>query len=218
MAESALRPAPRDAADIVFAICHEVGNLVGAIRLNADLIDSEATARELATLAVEIDDSSARIRSLLALVRPLLSLGSEIGAGVSPAALLRGVAESLAEYGGRGATVEVAEGEGLPEVRGRPETLHHLLVTLACYAVEEARPHGHVRITAGSEANGNVRLRVEDDGTIDESLGERQRGALTGRALACAAADLLLVRVGGDVDVQRRDGFTEVVLSLPLRE
>lgn len=218
MADPAFRPAPRDSVDIVFAICHEVGNLVGAIRLNADLIDSEATVRELATLAVEIDDSSARIRSLLALVRPLLSVGSEVGAGVSPAALLSGVAECLAEYGGRGVAVEVEGGDDLSEVRGRPETLHHLLVTLACYAVEEARPHGHVKIRARPDASGGVLVHVEDDGTVDESLPERQRGALTGRALACAAADLLLDRVGGRVEVERRDGITEVVLRLPARK
>ena len=79
MADLAPSTAFREPADLVFAICHEVGNLVGVIRLNADLIDAKASERELATLSVEIDDSSARIRSLLALVRPLLSIGSEIG-------------------------------------------------------------------------------------------------------------------------------------------
>jgi len=218
MADLAPSTAFREPADLVFAICHEVGNLVGVIRLNADLIDAKASERELATLSVEIDDSSARIRSLLALVRPLLSIGSEIGAGVSPAALLRGVSECLAEYGGRGVTVDVEEGDALPDVRGRPETLHHLLVTLACYAVEEARPHGHVSVRARTESDGRVSLCVEDDGGSDESLGARQRGTLTGRALACAAADLLLDRLGGDVSVSRRDGMTAVALSLPLRE
>ncbi len=34
--------------ELVFALCHEVGNLVGAIRLNAHLIDGDASAVELA--------------------------------------------------------------------------------------------------------------------------------------------------------------------------
>ena len=58
---------------LVLSICHEAGNLVGAIRLNAHFVDDRLSALELAAASVEIDDLSARISSLLALVRPLVA-------------------------------------------------------------------------------------------------------------------------------------------------
>ncbi len=127
----------RDRADdLVCALCHEIGNLVAAIRLNADLVDAEASPVELAAASVEIDDSSARIRSWLALVRPLLGRENGEEPGVSPAVLLAGIGEALEEHGGRGVEVGVEAEEGLSRVRGRPETLHHLIATLAYHAVE----------------------------------------------------------------------------------
>ena len=208
--------------DLVFAICHEVGNLVGAIRLNAHLIDEDASAVELAALAVDIDDSSSRIRSLLALVRPLLSDDPSLDTSVSAGVLARGVNEALDEYGGRGVEIVVDAGDGLPEVLVRPETLHHLLVTLAFYGVEEARPKGHVRVGVAVDAKGHVAVRIEDDGPEDESLaghGAADRaGELTGRALACAVAGVILERLGGSVEVLRSDGRTRVVLTLPVSD
>ncbi len=208
--------------DLVFALCHEVGNLVGAIRLNADLIDAEASAVELANASVEIDDSSARIRSWLSLVRPLLDGEAGPEPGVPPAALLAGIDEALDEYGGHGVEIDVQQPDGLARVRGRSETLHHLIVTLAVHAVEETRPSGRVQVNASSGTDGLVVFCVEDDGPGDDSLqggaGGLQGGAggaLTGRALAVASANLILGRVGGAADVARVDGCTRVSLRLP---
>jgi len=205
--------------DLVFAICHEVGNLVGAIRLNAHLIDEDASAVELATTSVDIDDSSSRIRSLLALVRPLLSDDPSLDTPVSAGVLARGVNEALEEYGGRGVQIAVEAGEGLPEVVVRPETLHHLLVSLAFYGVEEARPRGHVHVGVAVDDKGQVVVRIEDDGEEDESLAHpraSEPSELTGRALACAVAAVILERLAGSVEVSRRDDRTCVELTLPV--
>jgi signal transduction histidine kinase len=204
--------------DLVLSLCHEVGNLVGAIRLNADLIDSEASPLDLASAAVEIDDCSARIRSWLALVRPLLDRERVQEAGVSPEALIRGVAETLDECGSRAVSVETEVAPRLGRVRGRQETLHHLLATLAFHAVEEARPAGRVWLRASAAADGVVRLCVEDDGPEDAGLHAREAGALTGRALALAAGAAILARVGGQAEAERSGGRTAVSLRLPLLE
>jgi nitrogen-specific signal transduction histidine kinase len=200
--------------DLVFALCHEVGNLVGAIRLNADMIDDDASALELATASVEIDDASARIRSWLALVRPLLD-GEPGGLpGVTPEALLCGVAEALEEYGGRGVSIEVDSGASLPGVQGRPETLHHLLLTLGLHAVEEARPRGRVHLGA-SRLGDRVAVFVEDDGAEDPSLQDGADAYLTGRGLALATAEFILARIGGSALATRENAQTRVTLLLP---
>ena len=68
--------------NLVFALCHEISNLVAAIRLQAHLLDEELDARGLAVSSLEIDDLSARCAALLALVRPVLN---EVAATAVPA-------------------------------------------------------------------------------------------------------------------------------------
>jgi signal transduction histidine kinase len=210
--------APGQPEDLVFAICHEVGNLVGAIRLNAHLIDDQASPVELAQASVEIDDSSARIRSLLALIRPLLTAdaaGPARSATSRPESVVRGVGEALEEIGARGVEVQVTGGLGLAEVCAQHEILHHLLLTLAFHAIEEARPHGHVVLGATGGANGCVEFFIVDDGREDPELGEPSESPATGRGLAFAVARVLLDRIGGGVEATRSGERTHVVLQLP---
>ncbi len=202
---------------IVFALCHKVGNLVGAIRLNAHLVAEDSSGVELARASVAIDDSSTRIRSLLALIRPLLTGPAEDDPGVSPDALVRGVGEVLDEYGGRGVAIEVEAADGLPRVPGRLEALHHLLANFAYCAVERARPGGRVRIRA-ARAEGSVVFRVEDDGPHEEDLGVVRGGAPTGRTLVCQIAKIVLGSLGGGVDVRRTGDVTRIELALPALE
>ena len=103
-------------------------------------------------------------------------------------------------------------------MRGRPETLHHLLVTLAFHAVEEARPRGHVRVAASQVADSRGAFVVEDDGARDDSLLDGDVGMLTGRGLARASAALILARIDGRVLATRDDDRTCVSLALPLFE
>jgi signal transduction histidine kinase len=199
--------------DLVFALCHELGNLVGAIRLNAHLIDGDSSQVELANVSVDIDDSSTRIRSLLALVRPLVQGGDAPGAGGDE--LLADVAEALEEYGGRGVEIEVPSASGLPQVAGRRDALHHLLLSFAYYAVEEARPRGRVVVTALRSDEGPVTFRVEDDGPEEPGLGEAAADRATGRTLVLAIADVILGRWGGGVKAVRDGRTTRIELQLP---
>jgi len=201
----------------LFALCHEVGNLVAAIRLNAHLIDEQSSGLELATASVEIDDCSSRIRSLLALVRPLLSDSRERASGATAEALVQGVAGALDEYGGRGVSIEVECAGDLPPVPGSLEALHHLVATFAYHAVEEARPRGRVRIRA-DRGEGGVVLVIRDDGREEEGLGEAPAGTATGRGLACEVARVVLGSLGGSVEARRVAGETEILLTLPALE
>ena len=199
--------------DLVLDLCHEVGNLVGAIRLNADRIEPEASARELASVAVEIDDVAARIRSWLALVRPLLDREHGDETGVDASTLVQGVAETLDESGTRGVRVEVERAVDLSRARGRLETLHHVVALLAFHAVDEASAEGCVRLVAERGADGEIAIAVEDDGAGPPP--DANAGARTGRSLALAAAEAIAERLGGRAAALREAERTVVRLALP---
>ncbi len=132
--------------------------------------------------------------------------------------LLRGVRDALEEYGGRGVGIEVVDGEALPEVAARQDVLHHLLVSFAYYAVEEARPRGQVRVAVRSEAGARIVFQLEDDAAADDALPDFQETGRTGRALLCRVAGSLLDPWGGGVSVQRESDTTRVTLRLPIAE
>ena len=87
------------AAELVFAIAHELGNHLSGIRMQAYLLDPDLDARSLAEASITID---ALAGPLLSLVRPLLSdewrpSGDETWPG-----LLRRVVQQIEEEGIRG--------------------------------------------------------------------------------------------------------------------
>ncbi len=205
-----------EATPLVLALCHEIGNLVGAVRLQAHLLDSEFSPKELASTSIEVEDLCARASALLSHMRPLLTDASRGGdQGVLPEAVLNALQYTLEDFGGRGVALSFDCQKGLPELSLDPDTVQQLLLTLAFGALEAARPRGCVVIRAlpGDDAGG-VSLVVEDDGE-DEDLCDWSRQMLRGRVLACAVANRILVRRGGRLAVDRSQGITRVALVLP---
>jgi signal transduction histidine kinase len=206
-----------EARRLALALCHEIGNLVGAVRLQAHLLDSELSPKQLATSSVEIEDACARSSAWLSLMRPLLSDVSRGGEyGVLPAAALSALHYTLEACGEPGVDVSIECGKDLPEVAADPDTVQHLLLTLVFGAMEAARPRGQVSIRAvpGQDAD-EVCLVVEDD--ADDALGDWRQEILRGRSLACALADQILSRRGGRLEVGRSQGINRVALILPCK-
>ena len=200
---------------LVLSICHEIGNWVGAIRMNAHLLDHELSPVELAKAALDIDDLSARVGALLALVRPLIAAEAAV-TGTLPENVMLGVRDVLDARGGRGVSLSVACGDELPEIAGQPETLHQLIVSLAHYALDVARPRDVVVVrTEPGPAGETVAFVIEDSGPEDRELRSWRAAPLRGRSLACALAGCILGRLGGKLDVVRAGDRTRVVLTLP---
>lgn len=200
---------------LVFALCHEIGNLVAAIRLEAHLIDGESGALGLARAAISIDDTSSRVGALLTQVRPLLEPArpSEIGS-VSPAGLLANLRDGFGDRGVGGARVEVDVGGDLPAVVGDPERTNALLWLVALGALEAVQlSGGTVRVDA-CERGEHVAISVCDDGAPDSELGDWRNAAQRGRSLVCQVAESLVRPLGGFVDVSIEEGETCVVLCL----
>ena len=200
------------AADLTFALCHEISNLVGAVRLHAHLIDDDMGPRELATAAVQLDDLCARSGAMLAHVRPLLSDAPASMGTVGPQELVQSVRVLLSQQGGRGAALEFGCDDALPEVRVDREVLHHVLQSLFFASLEGASA---VSLRATADPDG-VAFVIEDDGGVDEDPADWRSQVARGRPLLLAIAENILAKRGGRLDVVRECERTRISLVLPV--
>lgn len=201
--------------NLVFAIAHEIGNHLGAIRLHADLIHRDQGTRALATTSVAIDDLAARAGPLLALLRPILSshtmAGMESAEGLPWSVLFNGIQRQIEDEGTRGVRIEfprVAESE---QTAPGSDWLHPLLTVLVGSTLEVVSPSG--TICFGLEfGDGQTVLTVEDDGA-EEDLSSQ--AVLRGRPLGVEIARRLVAGLGGRVDVHRDSNRTRIELIFP---
>lgn len=201
--------------DLLFALCHEMGNLVGAIRLQTHLIDQEMSPRDLATARSEIDVLGARVSALLVLVRPSVGdLGREHGVGVHTSDVLATVEHGLETLLIPGVDLEFAPGAEDLLLRIDRNALQALVSSLVHLAVEQVRPQGRVRVSVEAR-QGEAAVVVEDDGPEDSTLVEWAEGPYRGRALICALAHDLLTRCDGTLEVASTEAGSRVAFRVP---
>jgi hypothetical protein len=201
--------------DLVLALCHEIGNFVGAVRLHAHLLEPGLSPLELNQTSVELDDLSARSAALLMQIRPLLRADPADTPACSPAGLMAEMSALLHEQGGRGAALEVvAPADGLPRVKLGANVLRAILSGFAFHAIEAAKGKGFVRLGVESTPAG-VAFSIEDDAEAPEDLRDWRNEALRGRPLQCAVASHILTRAGGQLEVGRDAGVTRIALVVP---
>ncbi|MCP4039145.1 MAG: hypothetical protein GY733_19555 [bacterium] len=200
--------------NLVFAMCHEVSNLVAAVRLQAHLLDEDLDARGLAIASLEIDDLSARTASLLALVRPVLSDPPEQIAPIGAGVIALGFERALAEYGGRGFEIDFEIESDLPEVNAEPEVFHYILLSQAYGAMEAMNGEGQLRIDVSAGPK-QVSFVIEDRAPEDGQHLEWWKASLRGRALECAVAHHILAKRDTRFEVRRNGDFnrTEIAAS-----
>lgn len=209
-------PAPPGRAEaLVLAVSHEVANLLAAVRLQAHLLDAEDGDRALAAASVEIEDLAERAAALLALVRPVLA-SPAAPSRVAPAECLDDVRTRALGWR-RGVALSVEAAPAVPDVRVDADALLNLLLCWLAGALDDARPAGHVRLSAYAEP-GRAVLELEDDGAPVEDPALWSETSLQGRVLAFALGAELARRAGGGVDARRTEGRTRVRLWLPALE
>lgn len=206
-----------DSAGLVFAMCHEISNLVAAVRLQAHLLDEDLDARGLAVASLEIDDLSARSATLLALVRPVLVAPNEEIPPIGADVIALGFERALAEYGGRGFEIVFDTEPELPDVRAEPEVFHYILLSHAFGAMEamEATDSGgriRIEVVAGTK---EVVFAVEDHAPADEEHLKWWASSLRGRVLESAVAHYILTKRGARFDVQRRGDCNRTEIAAP---
>lgn len=200
------------AAELVFAIAHEVGNHLGGIRLQAHLLDEELDARELAGASVLIDELAGRSGPLLALLRPLLAdVWRDAGGAPRWSTVLGGLERQVRDEGTRGTAVIFAPSEGLDAKAPDHDWLHPLLIALVGATVAHVGRGGRIRVGFASTGDDDV-LEIADDGP-EENLDES--AAARGRPLVVALAQELVGRLGGRVEAGREGAETRVRLHFP---
>jgi nitrogen-specific signal transduction histidine kinase len=206
--------APGEREALLFALCHEVRNLLAASRLQAHFLDPSARAEELAATARRIAHAAARAGSLLAQVRPLFCGGEPAPASrTDPLDVLGDLHRELDDQRECALRVELKSAVGLPELTFDSQALHHILLTAVFDAEEAARCGGSVRVAA--ESSGDfVAFLVEDDG---KDADPEPGAALCGRALGRAVAAAILADRGGRLEVGASEGLTRVALMIPTR-
>ena len=201
-----------EAHALVFAVAHEVGNHLGAIRLQAHLLDEDLDARALAVASVEIDDLAGRAGPLLALLRPILSPQIEVRPGSSWSALMGGLIAQLEDEGTRGIRVEMNASDGALESAPGVDWLHSLLLAIVGATIPIVPKGGRIALSLAPRGT-ETALMIEDDGA-EEDLSEDS--ALRGRPLAISIARSMLARLGGRVEWNRSSGETCVELIFPV--
>jgi K+-sensing histidine kinase KdpD len=200
--------------DLVRALCHDVGNLLAAVRLSAHLHSGAVTAAERAAASREIEDLAAQAGALLAHVRPLLAGSNIARLRVSPAEVLMAVTRALKGRETGGATLSIARGRSLPDIRVDPDAIYHLLLTLIRGSLEAAAPDGRVRVSARHQGR-RVILSVIDSGRQIDLDELRSGAALRGRELAIRIADAVLRLMGGRASAELVRRGTRVDLFVP---
>jgi len=196
------------------ALCHDVGNLLAAVRLSAHLLANHIHEKDRASISRDIEDLAAQSGALLAHVRPLLAGATLARVPVSPAEVLMALTRALEDREMGGATLSIAQGRNLPDVRVDPDAVYHLLLTLVRGSLEAAAPDGRVRVSAKHQGR-RVILSVVDNGRPVD-LDEIRRGSTPrGRALAVRVADAVLRRMGGRATAELQRRGTRIDLFLP---
>ncbi len=193
--------------DLVYALCHEVGNLLAAQRLQCQLLDDEEAGARISELA-------ARAGSLLALVRPLLETPTVPAAGVEPIEILDSVRRGLDDPEDRRLRVRLKSAVDLPDVAVEGETLLHLLLA-QLFAAFEDLPEGERLVLFAERRNSAVAFVLEDAGKPRDRQVDPQ---LAGRPLSQELARCILERCGGGFEFDFPAEGNRVALLVPIVE
>ena len=207
-------PRVPEAGRLVGPVCHEVGNLLAAVRLSAHLLGSDLPEGERARTASEVDALTAQAGALLAQL-PLLSGRAPRRGRLRAADVLEALEASLAVRPPGAAGLTVGAVRGALAFRADPDSLHHLLVALVLAACEAAGAKGAVTVRASAEG-ARVRLRIEDDGVpLERAPGPGPGVVLRGRALLVCAGAAVLRAGRGSLRVEPRTRGNRIDLLLP---
>jgi len=202
---------PRSRDDLVFALCHEIGNLLAAARLEAALLDHTAGPDALRLASHRLSAVAARSGSLLALVRPLWVPERILRTRAEPCDLLAGLRRGLDASCDERVAIDVASAANLGGIECATEVLHHLLLTAIFIGLEAGdAARSPVRVAACA-AGSDVEIFVENEGVAEDE----EAGALRGRSLAVAVARRLLASQGARVALSHTGVRTRVAFLYP---
>ncbi len=200
---------------LLFALCHEMGNLVGAIRLQTHLLDQEMSPRDLVAARSEIDVLGARVSALLSLVRPVEDgAPPPPGDGLDPGDALAVVEHGLETLMLPGVSIELVRSGAEQRLRVDRNAAQALVSSFVHLAVEQVRPSGRVRVHIDQRERQGAFV-IEDDGPADPGLADWRSEPLRGRTLLCAIASHMTEAVAGELRAQTAMTGSRIEIWLP---
>ena len=179
------------------------------------------------SVAAEIEGAARRIHDLVAAVKRFTYMDNLTAA--EPVEVGQGLRDTVtvlaAKARGKGASVKVDVGDGLPPVQASGSELNQVWMNLIDNALDAIGEAGAVQITARLEGD-RVVVRVVDDGPgIPEDVADHifdpffsTKGPGHGTGLGLDIARRILVQNGGGIDVESRPGRTEFRVTLAAAE
>ncbi len=199
-----------DSQDLVFSLCHEVGNLLAATSLQAHLIGSGATQEEIDLASLTLVGAALRGGSLLALIRPLLAPETVGAQAIDPLSALERIPHSVDSRDAERLEVDLKSASGLPRAWIDAELLHHLLlIEIQGQLGASSAP---VRVEV-ERAEDSLVFRLIHQEISEETDAEPE---LVGRLLTRVRAQEILSRHGGCVELERRADTTRIDFRVPL--
>lgn len=210
--------------EMAAGLAHEIRNPVGAIRGAGQVLALEKEPGRAGEMLAVIDQETARlgrvVGEFLEYARPAEPRREPVDLEVLVRECLRN-----AELGGRGLRSEVSVDPATPPARGDRDQLQRALDNIIRNAREAAGEHGRLRIELRPGRDGEVALRLEDDGPgiPPEELPRLFRPFHTTRAGGTGLGLALVHRVieghGGSIRVEGRPGRgAAFILFLPASE
>lgn len=209
--------------ELAAGLAHEVRNPLGAIQLYSGLLKKKCAQLEPALGLIEKIELG--IQAIDAVVRDALALAPRASAGSvhlliqTLAAAQNNCRQKLQQQ-----RVQLAVDLADPDVcvRAEPDGLQRVLVNLLSNAAEAALPGGHVSVQVAAARDGNVEIRISDDGPglSDEALERLFDPFFTtkahGTGLGLTIAHRLIESYGGSISARNRvAGGAEFRIVLP---
>lgn len=194
--------------ELVFALCHELGNLLAAARLEAFLLRDGMSAEELTRSSETFSRVAAQGGSLLATVRPLLAPETTRSEWLEPVEVLERVKQSLDEACARRVRVDLRSAAELPRVSFHPEVIHHLLLTEVLSGLEEFPENEHLTVS-GQLMEAGVAFTVEP-----APAGASDPTTLAGVVLSRLCARTIVELRGGQLHVEHGPNGTRCSLII----
>ncbi len=201
----------KDVHELVFALCHEIGNLLAASKLATYLLTPGTSDEDLSHATGTISRVASRSGSLLAQIRPLLDPSMSPAENLETMLVLDRLHRGLDDECVKRVSLDLKSAALLPDVRVNPESIHHILLTEIYSALAAEEPDGRVAISTREHA-GAIAFQVDHDTSDRVCQGS---GMLAGHPLARACAAAVLAAHGGGVEVAERDGSTRVSFIVP---
>ncbi len=207
---------PRAPADLVLAICHQVGNHLAAARLSAYWAAQARGRGERLQASRAVEAVTTQAAALLAQVRPLLAPSRRSRARASPASVLEALVQEIESLSGFGPELILRRAPRVPDVSADPALLHALLLALVLRTEERSEESRPVRLSIVPDARARRVAFVVEHREPGEARRKPSSELPPGTALAVRAAERVLRQWGGRLVVRPRRGGTRLELLLPL--